>query len=393
MQQPLKVSNEKHKNDNLEKIPELRFPEFNDKWNKQKLKDLCDINKGNQLNKSDMVDNGKYYVLNGGRKPSGFTNSWNVKENTITISEGGYCGYVVFNTTKFYCGGHCYYLNRKTSEFNSKYLYHYLKSNESKIMRLGVGSGIKNIQKADLKNFKINYPSLDEQEKIGTFLSLFDKKIGLLEKKHKDYKNFRTFFIKKTFNNLNNNWKEEKIKNLGKFQSGFGFKNKYQGYSNYEIPFFKVSDLNNNIKYMNTSQNTVNIKMCNEMKYTPIDKPSILIAKLGEAIYLERKRIIDKPYLIDNNLLSFIPFNNINIEFIYYLFLNFNFSRFAQQTAVPSLSPKDIGDIKCFIPNTFEEQEKIANIFISVDKKIELLNNNLILLGNFKKGLLQKMFV
>ena len=214
-----------------------------------------------------------------------------------------------------------------------------------------------------------------------------------MQKKHKNYKNFRTFLLKKTFNNLNNNWKEEKIKNLGKFQSGFGFKNKYQGYSSYEIPFFKVSDLNNNIKYMNTSQNTVNIKMCNEMKYTPIDKPSILIAKLGEAIYLERKRIIDKPYLIDNNLLSFIPFDNINIEFIYYLFLNFNFSRFAQQTAVPSLSPKDIGDIKCFIPNTFEEQEKIANIFISVDKKIELLNNNLILLGNFKKGLLQKMFV
>ena len=36
-----------------------------------------------------MIENGKYYVLNGGKEPSGYTNSWNVKENTITISEGG----------------------------------------------------------------------------------------------------------------------------------------------------------------------------------------------------------------------------------------------------------------------------------------------------------------
>ena len=41
MQQPSNVSNEKHKNDNLEKIPELRFPEFNDKWRIYVLKDIC----------------------------------------------------------------------------------------------------------------------------------------------------------------------------------------------------------------------------------------------------------------------------------------------------------------------------------------------------------------
>lgn len=52
-----------------------------------------------------MINNGKYYVLNGGREPSGFTNSWNVNKNTITISEGGYCGHVVFNTTKFFVEG------------------------------------------------------------------------------------------------------------------------------------------------------------------------------------------------------------------------------------------------------------------------------------------------
>jgi len=71
-----------------------------------KLKDLSKINKGKQLNKDDMVENGKYYVLNGGKEPSGYTNSWNTPESTITISEGGNsCGFVNYNEEKFWSGG------------------------------------------------------------------------------------------------------------------------------------------------------------------------------------------------------------------------------------------------------------------------------------------------
>ena len=47
------------------------------------------IQKGVQLNVANMVDTGDYYALNGGIEPSGFTNNWNTRENTITISEGG----------------------------------------------------------------------------------------------------------------------------------------------------------------------------------------------------------------------------------------------------------------------------------------------------------------
>jgi len=83
-----------------------------EEWRRVKLGDVVEINKGQQLNVADMVDTGKYYALNGGIEPSGFTNNWNTPENTITISEGGNsCGFVNFNTEKFWCGGHCYALN------------------------------------------------------------------------------------------------------------------------------------------------------------------------------------------------------------------------------------------------------------------------------------------
>lgn len=54
-----------------------------------RLKSISKINKGKQLNKEHMLELGKFYVLNGGQEPSGYTDSWNTSENTITISEGG----------------------------------------------------------------------------------------------------------------------------------------------------------------------------------------------------------------------------------------------------------------------------------------------------------------
>lgn len=75
-------------------------------YQEYELKDIATINKGKQLNKELMDDSGKYYVLNGGKSPSGFTETWNVEGNTITISEGGEsCGYVNYNRENFYCGG------------------------------------------------------------------------------------------------------------------------------------------------------------------------------------------------------------------------------------------------------------------------------------------------
>lgn len=165
-----------------------------------KLNDLCQIKKGKQLNKSDMENKGEYYVLNGGKEPSGHTNSWNVEENTITISEGGNsCGFVSFNTEKFYCGGHCYYLTLKQENFDLKYLYHYLKYIEPNIMRLRVGSGLPNIQKGDIENINILKLDFNQQKEVGNFLDLINEKIILNLKEKEELENFKKGLLQKMF--------------------------------------------------------------------------------------------------------------------------------------------------------------------------------------------------
>jgi len=166
---------------------EVRFSGFEDEWKYKKLSMLCQIKKGQQLNKSTLSDIGEYPAINGGINPSGYTNNYNTHKDTITISEGGNsCGYVNYITTKFWSGGHCYSLLNLT--INSYYLYQYLKLFELNIMRLRVGSGLPNIQKGDIENLKINLPSLQEQEKIAEVLSNADKEIDLLKNELEELK-------------------------------------------------------------------------------------------------------------------------------------------------------------------------------------------------------------
>ena len=165
-----------------------------------KLKDICKINKGKQLNKDAMIENGKYYVLNGGKEPSGYTNEWNTSENTITISEGGNsCGYVNFNTEKFWSGGHCYYLSNLHENVDDYYLYSYLKFKEEFIMRLRVGSGLPNIQKRDIENIKIQIVSKDNQNKISNLLLSADKKINSIQIQKENFENFKKGLLQQMF--------------------------------------------------------------------------------------------------------------------------------------------------------------------------------------------------
>ena len=144
------------------------------------LKNICIIRKGQQLNKENMSLLGNYYVLNGGSELSGYTNNFNVQENTITISEGGNsCGFVNFNFEKFWAGGHCYILDNISQDVNIYYLYHLLKHNQERIMHLRVGSGLPNIQKKSLENFELSIHNLQSQHYIYKILNSLDSKIDL----------------------------------------------------------------------------------------------------------------------------------------------------------------------------------------------------------------------
>lgn len=155
-----------------------------------RLDEIVVIKKGEQLNKSDMSDKGTYPALNGGIEPSGYTDKWNTEKDVITISEGGNsCGFVNFSTERFWLGGHCYAIELIDAKFPKVYLYQYLKFSQKQIMELRVGSGLPNIQKTALNNFKMKiHKSHDEKIKVANCLNDMDAEINALGTKLEKYK-------------------------------------------------------------------------------------------------------------------------------------------------------------------------------------------------------------
>ena len=145
------------------------------------LGSLSRIVKGQQLNKLD-ISGGEYPVWNGGITPSGFHNEWNTEGGTITISEGGNsCGFVNLSETNFWLGGHCYALQDLSNGIDRDFMFHALKSREREIMRLRVGSGLPNIQRADLEHLPVLVPPLEMQEKIARALSEGNAELTLID--------------------------------------------------------------------------------------------------------------------------------------------------------------------------------------------------------------------
>ncbi len=144
----------------------------------QTLSAICKIQKGQQINGEELSEFGEYYVMNGGIEPSGYYDKYNTMPNTISISEGGNsCGYIQFNIVPFWSGGHCYTLQGISTEYNTHFVYHYLKSKEKEIMSLRIGSGLPNIQKKDLEIFPIPELSLETQIRISNGINKIETKL------------------------------------------------------------------------------------------------------------------------------------------------------------------------------------------------------------------------
>ena len=145
-----------------------------------KLGQVAEVVKGKQVNGTELLEQGAYYVMNGGTLPSGWLNKYNTEANTISISEGGNsCGYVQYNTSPYWSGGHCYSLKiLHPQETSDLYLYHFLKWQEENIMALRIGSGLPNIQKKDLLHFPVILPTITQQNKIVLILSAIEEKVS-----------------------------------------------------------------------------------------------------------------------------------------------------------------------------------------------------------------------
>ena len=268
------------------------------------------------------------------------------------------------------------------------------------VHRLSTGSTAKGINQKSLKKVFINIPLKPEQQKIAAFLTTVDTKIELLSKKQALLCEYKKGLMQQIFSQVIRfkaddgcdflDWEEKRLDDVGSFKSGTGFTEIEQGGKS-GVPFFKVSDMNleGNQKVMVSANNYVNDEQIERLNYKPLNQKSVIFAKVGAAVFLERKRVADN-FLIDNNMMAFTPTEDI--DFIRQWFDTVRLSKYAQVGALPSYNASDLKTIKINLPS-LQEQIKIANFLSLVDNKIEQVDKQLDESKQFKKALLQQMFV
>jgi len=183
----------------------------------------------------------------------------------------------------------------------------------------------------------------------------------------------------------------DKLGNVANGYGGSGFPEYLQGNINDDIPFIKVSDFNltENVKYIVKANNYVSKELAENNKFRIFPKNTIVIAKVGAAVYLNRKRILKQDTIIDNNLMGIIP--KIDVEFLYQSLLHIDLTEKVQQGALPSLTFNLLSDINLFVPD-LPTQKRIAKILSTVDGQIEKTEAIIAKYQAIKQGMLHDLF-
>jgi type I restriction enzyme S subunit len=167
-------------------------------------------------------------------------------------------------------------------------------------------------------------------------------------------------------------WKTVRAGEVGGFGSGSGFPLRYQGRADGDYPFFKVSDMNRdgNEVLLMKSANYITDDTRRVLGAVVFPPKSIVFAKVGAAVFLDRKRILVQPSCLDNNMAAFVPSDeNVDPSFIYFAFLAIRLSAFASTTALPALSGGALSGISLLLP-PLPEQRAIAAVLSDVDELI-----------------------
>ena len=188
-------------------------------------------------------------------------------------------------------------------------------------------------------------------------------------------------------------WTLGRLADFGVFRSGSGFPLVYQGLPSGDYPFFKVSDMNNqgNELFMKVANHWIDEEVRKKLGAAKHPIGSIVFAKIGAAIFLERKRLLSQASCIDNNMMAFsLRDHHACQQFFYYLFLDLELGKLVSTTALPSLSGRQIGAIRVPVPPS-DEQRAIAEALSDVDGQLSALGALIAKKRSIKRATMQQL--
>ena len=404
--------------------PKLRFKNFNEEWVEKKIEEFYPFirngfvgiatpfycEKGVKYLQSNNIHDGKinekilkYITLEFHQK--NIKNE--LKEDDILMVQSGHAGECAVVGKKYIgCNCHALIILSSNKRSNSYFVSYYLNSEKGKksLIPLLIGNTIIHILASDIKKHKIFFPRLEEQEKIADFLSSVDVKINLTENKLELLKEYKKEIMQKIFNrelrfkdeNGNDypNWEEKKLGDIVQsISNGISINQNFDkiGYKVTRIETISEAKINlKRIGYITTDKN---------IKEYKLNIGDLLFSNINSVEHIGKLAYVDKDYNLYHgmNLLRIVFKENLNSKYFYYLLTERKYKKLFEKlcnkaVSQASINQTELSKIKVYNP-CLEEQQKIADFFSSIDNKIEKISDELENLKEFKKGLLQQMFI
>ena len=331
------------------------------------------------------------------------------KTNDILFSNIGTIGKVVLvaESDPFFIAWNIFLISVKTDLVVPFYLTTYLRrlTSLSYFDNLQTGNATKFINKTDLLGTNVTLPSKEEQTKIASFLSAVDEKISQLTQKHELLSQYKQGMMRKLFSQQIRfkaedgsefgEWEETILSDVVDLFHGYQFRT--SDFTSKGIAVIKIGNvIGNNLDLANLTY--INENRLEDFKKFEIQNDDILMSLTGNI-----GRIIEvknKPFILLQNYRvgKFIPLNESFLikPFLKYLLASDlvfgRFTQLANQSAQANFGKQDMDKITVFYPSV-SEQTKIANFLSAIDQKIEVVAQQIEQAKQWKKGLLQQMFV
>jgi type I restriction enzyme, S subunit len=286
----------------------------------------------------------------------------------------------------------------KKSIIDSYYLCYHMGSffGKKEMNKLEVGGGKGNLNTADLKKYRIFFPSnIKEQKAIARVLSDMDALIESLEKliaKKKAIKQGAMQHLltgKKRLPGFSGKWEVKKLSDVVNTSSGGTPSRNNLKYYTGNIPWVTTSELKD--KKINDTLEHITKEALNNSSAKIFPKHTVLIAMYGATI--GRLGILSRPSSTNQACCALICQNHlIDYKFLYYkLFTMREFIiSFGCGAGQPNISQTIIKSLKITIP-LVSEQTAIANILSDMDSEIEKLEQKKDKYISLKQGMMQQL--
>lgn len=191
------AEHEKNQGRKVLNVPNLRFPEFQGKWEYFLINDVCSEFKSGKNIKADSVFECGEYPVYGGNGLRGYTSSYNHEGSYVLIGrQGALCGNVRSVYGKTYITEHAIAVAGNEKSNTSFLHYLFLKMNLGQYSDQSAQPGLA-VNK--LLKLKVALPIISEQTKIAKLLSLLDERISTQSKIIEDLKKLKSAIVEKVF--------------------------------------------------------------------------------------------------------------------------------------------------------------------------------------------------